>query len=80
MKDLEASLTDEDKSNLEASLSNLRTAHQNKNLTDIETYSNELNGKWHAITQRIYQAQANQPNNTEPGNPDVQDVEFEEVN
>jgi molecular chaperone DnaK len=80
MKDLEASLTDEDKSNLESSLSNLKTAHLSKNLTDIETYSNELNSKWHAITQRIYQAQANQTNNTETPTPDVQDVEFEEVN
>ncbi|OUU01539.1 MAG: molecular chaperone DnaK [Bacteroidetes bacterium MED-G17] len=69
----------------------LKKAHSDKNLADIEKYTEELNTVWQEASQDIYQAQQeaggapNAENGSQESNPnpnedgDVQDADFEEV-
>ena len=70
----------------------LKKAHNDKNLSEIEKYTEELNTVWQEASQDIYQAQQNQDSSStnEPkaqndgqgndsGSDDVQDADFEEV-
>lgn len=75
------------KADLEASLTKLKDAHKAADLTAIDTAMNELNGKFHAMSQEMYnaagsaQAGANPNAGTGSTSSDggVTDVDFEEV-
>ncbi len=75
------------KADLEASLTKLKDAHKAANLTAIDAAMNELNGKFHAMSQEMYnaaggaQAGANPNAGTGSTSSDggVTDVDFEEV-
>lgn len=75
------------KADLEASLTKLKDAHKAADLTAIDTAMNELNGKFHAMSQEMYnaagsaQAGANPDAGTGSTSSDggVTDVDFEEV-
>ncbi len=81
----------EKKQAIEDALAQLKTAHQNKDVTACDTASEALNKAWEAASQDIYNAQQNeqaqganagdgQSNNTNTGaGADVEDVSFEEV-
>lgn len=75
------------KADLEASLTKLKDAHKAADLTAIDAAMNELNGKFHAMSQEMYnaaggaQAGANPNASTGSTSSDggVTDVDFEEV-
>ncbi len=81
------------KAPIEQALNSLREAHKNRNLAEIDTAMAALNTAWQAASEEMYKASQDggqqapgadqqQPHahtNAQPENPDVTDVDFEEV-
>jgi molecular chaperone DnaK len=80
------------KAPIETALNKLKEAHKNQDLTAIDNAQNELNSAWQTASEDIYKAQSQQQGQEQsqsanPGNsgnsdakePDVTDVDFEEV-
>jgi molecular chaperone DnaK len=81
------------KAPIEMALNKLKEAHKNQDLPAIESAQNELNAAWQTASEDIYKAQSQQQGQAaDPGNPDnsgssqsgpkepdVTDVDFEEV-
>lgn len=88
----------DDKNAIEKALAKLKNAHEQKNMADIDSAMQELQGAWQNASQKMYAAaggqqpnsetnvnpnantSADNANNTNTNNdPEVQDVDFEEV-
>ncbi len=78
----------EKKTAIEGALENLKTAHKESNIENIDKYMAELNNAWQAASQDMYADQGGaqgQPNpgagqgGAQGGADEPQDVEFEEV-
>ena len=76
----------EKKSSIEAGLTDLKTAHQNRDLSAIDSAMEKLNAAWAAASEDMYKAGADagqtqhEPSADANGqNPEVTDVDFEEV-
>lgn len=72
------------KSAIEAALTDLKAAHQNRNLSAIESGLNALNAAWAAASEDMYKATQGAPENGGSAQPEnnaseVTDVDFEEV-
>jgi molecular chaperone DnaK len=78
------------KTPIETALKKLKEAHKNQDLAAIDITQNELNSAWQVASEEIYKAQqqqgasqgqsANSDNaQSGPKEPDVTDVDFEEV-
>jgi molecular chaperone DnaK len=78
------------KAPIEAALNKLKEAHKNHDVTAIDAAQNELNSAWQVASEEIYKAQqqqnpsqgqsANSSNaQSGPKEPDITDVDFEEV-
>ncbi|MFN3405484.1 MAG: molecular chaperone DnaK [Cytophagaceae bacterium] len=90
LKEYGDKLSANNKSAIEAALADLKTAHQNKDVTAIDNALGALNNAWQAASQEMYAAQqqagstgghaggqgSNGSGATEPG---VTDVDYEEV-
>ena len=75
IKEFEEKLTENDKSELNSVLSELKTAHKDQDLSKIDTEMNRLNETWSRISTNLYnQTQENQPTGDQ-----TEDVNFEEV-
>ena len=76
-------LNEEDKTELNSKVENLKESHKTQNLEDVEKYTTELTSVWNRISQKLYentnQESTEQP--TEPTEPTdtAEDVEFEEI-
>lgn len=82
IKELENSLSDEDKTTLNEKLTNLKDAYSTRDLDKVNPALEELNTSWMEISTRIYSEQQtqNQDVSQETNESDkVQDVDFEEV-
>jgi molecular chaperone DnaK len=80
IKEFGEKLTPEDKTILNEKLSDLRSAHSEKNLEKIDESTVSLNEAWSVISTKLYQ-QSEQPTNEGGDRSDeVQDADFEEVN
>ena len=83
IKEFADKLTEEDKSDLNADLENLKTAHSSKDAQAIDTASEKLNSTWSKISTRLYQETQSEPQvntDTDNGNgSDVEDTSYEEV-
>lgn len=82
IKELESSLSDEDKTTLNEKLTNLKDAYSTRDLDKVNPALEELNASWMEISTRIYSEQQtqNQDVSQETNESDkVQDVDFEEV-
>lgn len=88
LKDYGDKIPSDKKEAIEAALSKLKTAHQNKDINACDAASEELNKAWEAASQDLYNAQQNtNANTTEETNANstgdsgstVEDVPFEEV-
>ena len=82
IKEFDEKLTDEDKSQLNADLEELRKAYSDKDVQKIDESSEKLTQTWNAISTKLYeQSQTEQTtDNTESNsNDEVDDVDFEEV-
>ncbi len=77
----------EKKSVIESALENLKTAHKEQNIDNIDKYSAELNDAWQSASQDIYASEQQQGGANgaqshgggDDSNSEPQDVEFEEV-
>ena len=82
IKEFDEKLTDEDKTQLNADLDELRKAYSDKDVQKIDESSDKLTQTWNTISTKLYeQSQTEQAtDNTEAsGNDEVDDVDFEEV-
>lgn len=82
IKELENSLSEEDKTTLNEKLTNLKDAYSTRDLDKVNPALEELNTSWMEISTRIYSEQQtqNQDVSQETNESDkVQDVDFEEV-
>ncbi len=83
-------ISEGNKAGIQAALDNLKKAHEEKNLADIDTAMEAINKAWEAASSEIYKAQqeagssgANDSSNSETNgsasDADVTDVDYEEV-
>ena len=84
IKEFSDKLTEEDKTALNTDLEEVRKAHSNKDVEKIDETTKKLNETWAQISTRLYQQQSESPqepqsDNTDTGNGNVEDVNFEEV-
>ncbi len=78
IKEYDDKLTTEDKDILTSSLDEVKKAHSEKDISKLDVSMENLNQNWTAISTRLYQQSQNsdQPPSSDP---DVEDIEFEEV-
>jgi len=83
IKDFGEKLNDEDKSKLEEAVSLLKESHKSKKIDEIDTNIDNLNNIWTDVSTRLYEnSNQNTQQNTENKsneNPNVEDVDFDEV-
>ncbi|MFD1293678.1 molecular chaperone DnaK [Lutibacter holmesii] len=87
LKEFGEKLSADKKEPIEAALVELKTAHESKDLAQIDAAMEKINEAWKAASEEMYkaeqegQAQGAPAGDAEPagGNDDVEDVDFEEV-
>ena len=86
LKEFGDKLSDDKKVPIEEALSELKTAHESKDLEAIDSSMEKINTAWTAASEEMYKASQEAGNNTDGGSnsennsdDDVTDVEFEEV-
>ena len=87
LKDYGDKIPAEKKADIEAALTELKTAHEQKDIAMIDAAMEKMNKAWEAASQDIYNAQQNAGADGQAGpspegegsTEDVQDVDFEEV-
>ena len=80
IKEFDEKLTEQNKADLKAALENLKTAHEAKNLEDVDQYTTALNELWHPIATEMYKStekSTEATTGTDEGT--TQDAKFEEV-
>lgn len=75
IKEFDEKLTENDKSELNSVISELREAHKTQDLSKIDTEMNRLNETWSRISTNLY----NQTQEGQPSGDQTEDVNFEEV-
>jgi molecular chaperone DnaK len=78
MKEFSEKLTEDDRTALDADLSELKKAHAEKDVDKIDEFTKKLGETWNVISTRLYQQSKEQPTN-EGNSDDIQDVSYEEV-
>jgi len=80
IKEFDEKLTEDDKTELNTILADLSSAHKEQDIDKIDSEMNKLNESWSRISTNLYsQASSEQSTDTPDTQPDVQDVNFEEV-
>ncbi len=86
LKELGDKLTDEQKTSIEGSLTELQAAHQAQDLDAIQSALDKVNAAWKTATEAMYQQgqpgqgqQQQEAPQGEAGGDNVQDVDYEEV-
>ena len=80
IKEFDEKLTESDKTELNTILADLSSAHKEQDIDKIDSEMNKLNDSWSRISTNLYsQASSEQSTDTPDTQPDVQDVNFEEV-
>ena len=75
MEDLEGKITEEEKTEINSAVDKLKTAYNNKEISEVKVLMEEVNNKFQTISQKLYE----QTNNDEVTEEDFSNVEFEEV-
>jgi len=76
IKDIDDKLTEDQKTELNTLITELREAYNNKDVNNIQNKIDNLNGKFNEITQ-VLSEQTNSQNTT--GGDEFSDVDYEEV-
>jgi len=71
LKDLDDKLTDEQKGEIKTAIQKLKEQHTNKNIEQVKILTDELNSKFHEISQKMYESTTTEPMGD--------DVDYEEV-
>jgi molecular chaperone DnaK len=78
IKEYDDKLQDDEKTILKDSLDELKQAHSNKNVDELDSLMNKVNENWSKISTRLYQqSDQNVSNET---NDNTEDINYEEVN
>jgi molecular chaperone DnaK len=78
IKEFSEKLEESDKSELESSLNELKESHKFGDVDRIDVSMAKMNETWNRVSTKMY-SNMNDENNTSGGEPESQDVEFEEV-
>jgi molecular chaperone DnaK len=78
IKEFDEKLTEDDKTELNSILNDLRTAHKDQDTIKIDSEMEKLNESWNRISTNLY-SQASQDTQPDSGQPQAEDVNFEEV-
>ena len=79
IEDLGDKISNEEKSEINAKVDKLREACNKKDISEVQSLTEEVNTKFQKISQKLYE-QANQTNpNEDNSEENIQNVEFEEV-
>ena len=78
IKEFDEKLTEDDKTELNSILNDLRTAHKDQDTIKIDSEMEKLNESWNRISTNLY-SQASQDPQPDSGQPQAEDVNFEEV-
>ena len=78
IKEFDEKLTESDKTELNLILSELRTAHSDQDITKIDSEMEKLNESWNRISTNLY-SQASTQEPQQDGQPQAEDINFEEV-
>jgi molecular chaperone DnaK len=78
LKDLEESISEEDKNDITSSLTKLKQSFESKDMENIQSNIDELNGKFQAVSQKMYESTQTSSDDTVT-DADFSDVDFEEV-
>jgi molecular chaperone DnaK len=78
IKEFDEKLTEDDKTELNSILNQLRTSHKDQDITKIDSEMEKLNESWNRISTNLY-SQASQDPQPDSGQPQAEDVNFEEV-
>jgi len=79
MKEFSEKLTEEDRTALDADLSELKKAHAEKDVDKIDEFTKKLGETWNTISTRLYQQSSEEQPTNEGNSDDIQDVSYEEV-
>ena len=84
LKEFGDKLSDDKKAPIEEALTELKAAHESKNIETIDAAMEKINTAWTAASEEMYKASQEQAPNSAEGAADnaaddVTDVEFEEV-
>ena len=79
IKEFDEKLTEEDKTELNTILADLSSAHKEQDIDKIDSEMNKLNESWSRISTNLYSQASSEQTGTPDTQPDVQDVNFEEV-
>lgn len=89
LKELGDKLTADKKAPIEAALTELKAAHESKNISQIDAAMEKMNQAWSAVSQDLYnqpgasdaqgQQASSEPNNSSNQDGEVTDADFEEV-
>lgn len=75
MKDMEGNLSEEEKTEANNSIEELKSAHSTKNVEDIKSKMENVNSVFQKISEKMY----SQSQNVNENDSEVSDVDFEEV-
>lgn len=75
MSDFGDKLTEEQKTDIDTTMSKLKNAHSQRNVSEVKTLMEEINTKFQKLSQELY----NSTTETSESGFDVSDVEFEDV-
>jgi molecular chaperone DnaK len=78
IKEFDEKLTEDDKTELNSILNDLRIAHKDQDTIKIDSEMEKLNESWNRISTNLY-SQASQDPQPDSGQPQAEDVNFEEV-
>jgi molecular chaperone DnaK len=79
IKEFDEKLTESDKTELNTILADLSSAHKEQDIDKIDSEMNKLNESWSRISTNLYSQASSEQTGTPDTQPDVQDVNFEEV-
>jgi molecular chaperone DnaK len=79
IKEFDEKLTEDDKTELNTILADLSSAHKEQDIDKIDSEMNKLNESWSRISTNLYSQTSSEQTGTPDTQPDVQDVNFEEV-
>ena len=84
LKEFGEKLSDDKKAPIEEALTELKAAHESKDLDAIDSAMEKINTAWTAASEEMYKASQESGTDTQPATDnnatdDVTDVEFEEV-
>jgi len=80
IKEFKDRISTDELSDLNSKLEELKTAHSNKDINEIDIKINELNDKWSQISTRIYNESSSDSTNNDSNQDSVEDIPFEDIN